>query len=832
MPLFHSPLFLLAAATSISEGGEVRELVAYELRRLGQFDEPRIFWTALGALLVLVIAYVIWLYHRERGPLSRPLQLLLPGLRLVAIAGAVMFFLGLEKRIDKQIVTDSVVAILVDTSQSMSVEDETICKEEQLVPRSEAVLQVLANSPLMKTLRQQHDVSLSVFGEKVRHLARWPRQRAATTDNVAPDESSPNFQSLTPDLQAQGVETRLGEAIKEALQRDDGHPLAGVIVISDGGQNRGLEPLSLGGDSALDGGAHSIQAPLYTVGVGSAEPRRNLRVQRFSVPARVYPEDNVTVNALIRGEGFSGRTVTVELFARDAGVSSMAANQIGQQQITFETDEQVIPIQFQVEPAEIGRLLLEVRIVVPTDDQYSDDNRREAEMEVVETQTRVMLIASGPTRDYRFLRNQLRRDRHATVDVLLQGAQPGISQDADQLLDEFPRTKEQLYPYDCLVAFDPDWTLLDAQQADLLESWVAEEAGGLVVVAGPIHTASWIQSPELGKIRALYPVEFQRRLTLLDDGLYGSKTAWPILFSREGEESDHLWLADTASESRSLWSEFKGVFGCYSVKGPKPGARVLARYSDPDAGISVERPVYWAEHFYGGGRVFYMGSGELWRLRSLDLSYFEVFYTRLIRHVSQGRLLRDSSHGRLLVQRDQYSVGDEVIVRAQLSTASREPLIADRVTARVIDPRGTGQNLMMTADKNRPGNFVGQFNVRREGSYRIELPVPEVLDEQLVRRIQVTVPSLEFDETRRNDSLLAAIASQSGGHYYPTLSSALKGDSGLPPVAEQIESQAELKTLRGTPDKDFTEQLNRLLLAVICGALGLEWLLRRLMKLA
>jgi len=268
------------------------------------------------------------------------------------------------------------------------------------------------------------------------------------------------------------------------------------------------------------------------------------------------------------------------------------------------------------------------------------------------------------------------------------------------------------------------------------------------------------------------------------------------------------------------------------VKGPKPGARVLARYSDPDAGLSVERPIYWAEQFYGGGRVFYMGSGELWRLRSLDLSYFEVLYTRLIRHVSQGRLLRESSHGRLLVERDRFSIGDEVIVRAQLSTASREPLLADRVTARVVDPRGAGQNLTMTADMNRPGNFVGQFNVRKEGSYRIELPVPEVLDEQLVRRIQVTVPSLEFDQTRRNDALLAAIASQSKGRYYPSLALALKGGSELPPVAEQIESRAELKTLRGTPDEVFTEQLNRALLAVICGALGCEWLLRRFMKLA
>jgi hypothetical protein len=38
-----------------------------------------------------------------------------------------------------------------------------------------------------------------------------------------------------------------------------------------------------------------------------------------------------------------------------------------------------------------------------------------------------------------------------------------------------------------------------------------------------------------------------------------------------------------------------------------------------------------------------MGSGELWRLRGIDVGYFERLYTQLVRHVSQGRLLRGSS---------------------------------------------------------------------------------------------------------------------------------------------------------------------------------------------
>ena len=60
--------------------------------------------------------------------------------------------------------------------------------------------------------------------------------------------------------------------------------------------------------------------------------------------------------------------------------------------------------------------------------------------------------------------------------------------------------------------------------------------------------------------------------------------------------------------------------------------------------------------------------------------------------MSQGRLLRGSSMGRLLVERDRYFVGDTVVVRAQLSTASREPYIADRVMARVTQPIGGDAN--------------------------------------------------------------------------------------------------------------------------------------------
>jgi len=80
--------------------------------------------------------------------------------------------------------------------------------------------------------------------------------------------------------------------------------------------------------------------------------------------------------------------------------------------------------------------------------------------------------------------------------------------------------------------------------------------------------------------------------------------------------------------------------------------------------------------------------------------------------------------------------------------------------------------------------------------------------------------------------LLAALAARTGGQYYSSPQLAIEGTVGLKPAARLIESRAETKLLRGKPDEAFAERVNKWLLGMICGALCLEWLLRRLMKLA
>ena len=230
--------------------------------------------------------------------------------------------------------------------------------------------------------------------------------------------------------------------------------------------------------------------------------------------------------------------------------------------------------------------------------------------------------------------------------------------------------------------------------------------------------------------------------------------------------------------------------------------------------------------------MFYIGSGELWRLRSIDPAYFEVLYTKLIRHVSQGRILRGSSRGALLVERDRYELGETVVVRARLSDSQHKPLTDPSVTAQLLRPDGTSEPIKLTAVADKPGMYVGQATVMQEGTYQLALPLPGGNEEPLSKYLQVRVPDRERTHAERNDTLLASIAKETGGIYYRQFDTAIRGDKSTPPLSQAIKSRAEIKLVKGAPDKDFARAQMNWLLGVIAGSLFFEWIVRRLNRLA
>ncbi|MDP6060991.1 MAG: hypothetical protein QGH33_18945, partial [Pirellulaceae bacterium] len=338
----------------------------------------------------------------------------------------------------------------------------------------------------------------------VAHL-RFPDVDLATTlwlkPPTAPSEtdtrrrpSSPTDDQMTiadvdwgEQLAPRGAETRLGDALRYLVNRERNGSIAGIVTITDGGNNSGIDHQQ----SVIT--ASNAGIPIFTVGLGSDRRPKNIRVADLEAPQRVYPGDSFSITAYIQAFGLTGRTVKVEL------VSAAAENNSENTAETFEEerglklggDGELALVRFEVSPTVVGTQRYIVRVKPPNEDHVSKDDQRSAKVQIMDRKNRVLLFAGGPTREFRFLRNLLYRDQDTTVDVLLQTAKPGVSQEGDEVLYEFPELPEELFEYDCIVAFDPNWMALNVAQTEMLKRWVAEKAGGLIVVAGPVHTPRW-----------------------------------------------------------------------------------------------------------------------------------------------------------------------------------------------------------------------------------------------------------------------------------------------------------------------------------------------------
>ncbi|NBT12771.1 MAG: VWA domain-containing protein [Planctomycetia bacterium] len=777
----------------------------------------------LVATFVAVGVGVLWLYRRDAAELPRGVGLVLATLRLAALAALAAAYLDFERTAEHEVVFPSRVAVLIDTSASMTLDDGRDAAEPART-RAERAAAVLAEGGLLAALGEVHEVSLWRFDADAEAVVVIP-PGGGPPDGSPTGEGGP--ERWRERLAPRGFETRLGAALGQVLEQEPPGVLAGVVVLSDGANNAGLDP------AAATGGLVRAGVPVHAIGIGSDTVPPNVRIADLVAPARVFPGDRFTVTGHVQAHGFAGQRARLELAERDA---AGATRVIEAADVELGDDGTLAAARFDVPGLEAtGRRELVLRIAAPAGDRSAADDTQAVDVEVVDRVTQVLLMAGGPSREYQFMRNVLERDKSFAVDVLLGTAAPGISQDARRILDGFPATAEELAEYDVIVAFDYDWRLLDAAAQGRLERWVAQESGGLVLVAGGVFTEAWLADPRTSVVRTLHPVELRRAVAVTGDGPQGREKPMPLAFTTDGQDAEFLWLAASRVASQTVWSEFKGVFACFPAAAGKPGATVYARArtagGEGSVGAGEANPAYMVGQFYGSGSVFYLGSGEMWRLRGIDDAAYERYATQLLRHVSQGRLLRGSRRARLLVERDRCAVGASVVVRIVSAAGEGDPAGMSALTCQAVGPDGVPVRVPLVPEAGRPGIAQGAFVASREGTWRIDVDLGDTAGERLTRRIQARLPDRELERPRLDRGVLDQVALLSGG--------SARYLDGEPWTAAASASLARLlpdRTRReyetGVPDMTFKRRLNATLLAVACGLLCLEWIIRRVVRLA
>ena len=802
-------------------------------------------WWELPATItagVVVAAIILWMYRRDAAELSPPLGVVLTLLRLAAVAAVALALLDVERIAEHEIVLPSRVAVLVDSSASMSLVDQAVDGVAAELPRnrSQEACQILDEGGLLEALATRHEVSIWRFDADAEPLTTIPLAGqgsgsavgAADPPTAADAPSADAAHDWQTGVLPRGYETRLGEALNRVLDREPAGSLAGVILLSDGGNNAGLDPLAPA--AALAKAGVSLQA----IGIGSDILPANVRVADLIVPPRVFPGDGFAVTAYLQQQGLENEPVRVELWEQagdpGGGATVVGGRLLEERDAVLAADGDLTAVRFDVPGlATPGRRSLVVRVRPPAADRSAADDIQTTGIEVVDRVTQVLLLAGGPGREYQFMRNVLDRDPSFAVDVLLGTAQAGISQDARRILAAFPPSDEALADYDVVVAIDVEWLALEPLVWSRLERWVARASGGLILVAGGINMEAWLSDERATPLRGLFPVELRRPEQVSLSGNDSKDTPLRLEFTRDGLDAEFLWLADSRAASAEVWGEFPGVYACYPARDVKPGATVYAKTSRPGGSVGDPERVYLAGQYYGAGSVFYAGSGELWRLRGIEDAAYERLVAQIVRHVSQGRLSQGSKRARLLVDRDRHPVGGTVQVRLALADEGLGgPAASWATTCSVIGPEGELLTVPLAAEPGRPGTFQGGFVVPREGTWRIEVEPPVGSgEERLVRRVQVQLPDRELARPRLDRPLLEQLATRAGGGArFPGLAVWTTADSAA--VAAALPDRSRREYEPGVADPVFKQRLNAAILAAAAGFLGLEWIVRRLAKLA
>lgn len=757
----------------------------------------------LFAFVSLLLAFVvIWLYRKDVVGLSRGRASTLLFCRLAALAVLGWIWLDPRERVETDVLRPSRVALVLDQSQSMETIDSSATRQSRSMAAADWIAQV---API---LASRHEVSVYGFGQSAWRLGVIPPR--------ATSEAPPQLPNLQPESLANAPrdETRVGDSLNQVLQLESSFPLSAVILLSDGRSTGGG---SL--DEAIER-AVRLNTPIHAVGFGAEREPLNIRLADLRVPSRVFKGDQVKVTAHVLASELppgSPMSAEVELLLEPRNQGGTPKS-IGRRSVSL-AGRSAGEVEFRWSPETSGAERLVARLAPYPREERLEDNSLAASVDVVDRKTKVLLWAGGPTREYRFVRGVFFRDSTIELDVHLQSSPDVSSQDAQRVLREFPSERAMLFAYDAIIAFDPDWSTLARGTRDLLAEWLGARSGGLVLVAGPIHSPRLARDASLADILPLFPVGLREVFsTELDES--SAAEPWRLVFTVEGQGADFLRLSDDPLQSRRNWGEFAGFCWSYPISSVKPGATVLARWSEPRARAGGELTPTLVSQFYGSGRVLYVGSGELWRLRREDERAYERLWIQLLRHVAQARIARGAARGEILLLSETVPLFSTVSVEARLLGQDFRPLTDPALPLsiqNVAHPDAKPVVATITSRPEKPGAYAGQFVARDAGEFRLRLTLPG--GDLIERTIRVQASSVEREHIAMDRMALEQLTRATGGRLVDDRTD----------WTALIEDRTERITTSSTPLAQWDRVWVMVLFALL---LSTEWLLRKLVFLA
>lgn len=728
-------------------------------------------WPAI-AFLIVALAILGWSYRAAAGQPYRWLCLTLKALGIAALAVCLLEPLWLGQRAQPGA---NMFAVLADNSQGLQIRDEG-----QSESRGESLRALVdpGKPGWQSTLAENFDV-----------------RRYAFAARLQPTE---DFR----ELDFKGRSSAIGGALQTVKERFANRPLAGVLLLTDGNAT------DLPGDALPD---FTGLPPVYPIVIGRTDAVRDVSIQQVHVTQTAFEDAPVTIQADVIAAGFRGQPVRAELLDQNGRT-------VGQQSLDGRGDGGPLAFRFQLKPERSGLSYYKVRVSTPEQPPVAAgatttpggeatlaNNSRVVVVDRGQEAYRVLYVSGRPNWEFKFLNRALDEDPQVRMVALIRVAKrepkfdfrgragetsnPLFRGFGDQSSDEvqrydqpvlvrlntrdevelragFPRTAEELYGYHAVILDDLEAEFFGADQAQLLQKFVSERGGGVLMLGGmeSFQEGGYARTP----IGDMLPVYLER-------GEEAAEAPGPLQLqlAREGWLQPWARLRDNEADERGRLEAMESFQILNRVRSLKPGASVIATVRDQHG---AELPALAVQRF-GRGRTAALMVGDVWRWGMRDVAAradMDKAWRQLV------RWLVSDVPGRVQATVEPVAADANGAVQIQVRVRDEKFLpVDDAAVAIAIEPVGFegggapeagGIKLEAEPALSEPGLYQATYVPRTTGGFRATAAVSDHAGVELGSAEVGWSTDLAAEEFRSlvpNTALLEEIARKTGGEVVP-----------------------------------------------------------------
>jgi len=738
-------------------------------------------WSALllVPLVLLGGGLVVWSYRRNLGSAPTRTLWMLAGIRTLGLIVLLICLLRPTLVVSTAVPRENVVAILIDDSRSMEIADLNNR------PRSQLVQEAFTSegSSLLDELNERFMVRHFRFSSETERL------RASG------------------DLTFQGHRTLLGPALDFTRRELSTLPLAGIVLVTDGG-DQSPERLE---DALL--GLRAEGVPVYVVGTGMERIVPDIQVERLEIPASVTQGSTVMASTVIAHAGIQSRQITVNV-EEDGRI-------LATQQVELTGSDGSSSVQIPVTLDNPGIRSLRVRVPVQPGEILEANNYADAYIRVRSGQEKILYFEGQPRYEVAFMRRAIAPDENLQLVVLQRtGEDRYVRLDVDsgdELAGGFPQSREELFEYRGLIIGSVDTGTFSPDQIRMIADFVDRRGGGVLFLGGPLALAEGGYATSA--LAPVIPVELETSPPIRA----GQTRFWSsvkVAPTREGLSHPAVMLASSSSDGDSEgalitpWEDLPEVTAVNALRAPRPGATVLLN-GESTLFRGGEQPVL-AFQRYGAGVSALLAVQDIWHWQ-MSLPLEDQTHERFWRQILRWLIQEVPDPLTASAVRNRVAPGEAVNVVAHLVSGEYLPVNDGQVTARITDPVGGEREIALSWNLSKDGEYLGTFTPEMAGPYEVEVLATD-RDRALVApaiRIEAGVLDEEIRSGAMRGNLLRRIAAETGGDFFTM--------DQLAALPEALRYSG-----RGTVVQEQRDLWDLpLFFFLLVGFLSAEWLLRR-----